>query len=218
MYKDYFILLLGAAGVDVDVFPATADEPSIPSPTRTTQPPPPSQELPSTSQGEIIANKDADEDVTLKDVAAVAKEVEIVKDAEIKENTYVQGRQAESQAQIYKIALEHADMVLSMKDDELEPAEHKEVFANMRHVGKGFSGVDTPLFKGMIVAQQADDVADEGAAGVDVDVVPAIADEPSIPSPTRTTQPPPPSQELPSTSQVEITDCYKISSPNKDTK
>nr|GEV21778.1 ribonuclease H-like domain-containing protein [Tanacetum cinerariifolium] len=34
--------------------------------------------------------------------------------------------------------------------------------------GKGFSGVDTPLFEGMIVAQQADDVADEGAADVDV--------------------------------------------------
>nr|GEZ01598.1 hypothetical protein [Tanacetum cinerariifolium] len=68
--------------------------------------------------------------------------------------------------------------------------------------GKGFSGVDTPLFEGMIVAQQADDVANEGAASVDVDVVPAVAVEPSIPSPTPTTQPPPPSQELPSTSQV----------------
>nr|GFB81128.1 hypothetical protein [Tanacetum cinerariifolium] len=37
-------------------------------------------------------------------------------------------------------------------------------------------------------------------ADVDVDTVPAVADEPSIPSPTPTTQPP--SQELPSTSQV----------------
>nr|GEV99116.1 hypothetical protein [Tanacetum cinerariifolium] len=69
-------------------------------------------------------------------------------------------------------------------------------------VGKGFSGVETPLFDGMIVAQQADDVADKGAVGIDVDVVPAAAPEPSIPSPTPTTQPPPPSQELPSTSQV----------------
>nr|GEU53986.1 hypothetical protein [Tanacetum cinerariifolium] len=72
----------------------------------------------------------------------------------------------------------------------------------MRMVGKGFSRVETPPFKGMIVAQQPDDVADEGAAGIDVDVVPAAAAEPSIPSPTPTTQPPPPSQELPSTSQV----------------
>nr|GEW02108.1 ribonuclease H-like domain, reverse transcriptase, RNA-dependent DNA polymerase [Tanacetum cinerariifolium] len=65
---------------------------------------------------------------------------------------------------------------------------------------KGIFKVETPLFEGMIVAQQADDVANEGAAGVDVDVVPVV--EPSIPSPTPTTQPPPPSQELPSTSQV----------------
>nr|GEX47824.1 hypothetical protein [Tanacetum cinerariifolium] len=78
----------------------------------------------------------------------------------------------------------------------------QKVFANMRRVGNGFSGVDTPLFEGMIVAQQADDVADKGAAGVDVNVVPAADDEPSIPSPTPNAQPPPPSQELPSTSQV----------------
>nr|GEU60128.1 ribonuclease H-like domain-containing protein [Tanacetum cinerariifolium] len=41
--------------------------------------------------------------------------------------------------------------------------------------GKGFSGVDTPLFEGMIVAQQADDVANEGVVGFDVDVVPVAA-------------------------------------------
>nr|GEV88685.1 hypothetical protein [Tanacetum cinerariifolium] len=77
------------------------------------------------------------------------------------------------------------------------------VFANMRRVGNGFSGVETLLFEGMIGEQQANDVVDEGAAGVDVDAIPAAADEPSIPSPTPTTQPPPlPSQELPSTSQV----------------
>nr|GEW21586.1 hypothetical protein [Tanacetum cinerariifolium] len=69
-------------------------------------------------------------------------------------------------------------------------------------VGKGFSGVDTPLFEGMIVAQQDDDVANEGVTSVVVDDVPAAADEPSILSPTPTTQPPPPSQDLPSTSQV----------------
>nr|GEU41550.1 putative ribonuclease H-like domain-containing protein [Tanacetum cinerariifolium] len=66
----------------------------------------------------------------------------------------------------------------------------------------------TPLFEGMIVAQQANqgadgvDVADEETTGVDVDAVPSGADEPSIPSPTPTTQPPPPSQELPFTLQV----------------
>nr|GEV92758.1 putative ribonuclease H-like domain-containing protein [Tanacetum cinerariifolium] len=64
-------------------------------------------------------------------------------------------------------------------------------------VGKGFSRVDTPLFKGMIMAQQDDAVADEGAASVVVDDVPTAADEPSISSPSPTTQPPPPSQDLP---------------------
>nr|GEV61036.1 putative ribonuclease H-like domain-containing protein [Tanacetum cinerariifolium] len=85
------------------------------------------------------------------------------------------------------------------------PSLTQKVFANMRTVGKGFSRVGTPLFEGMIVAQQDDDIADEGAASVVVDDVPATADEPSIPSPTPTTTPPPPSQDLPSTSQVQPT-------------
>nr|GEV05493.1 zinc finger, CCHC-type [Tanacetum cinerariifolium] len=57
------------------------------------------------------------------------------------------------------------------------------------------------LFEGMIVTHQANDIADEGVVGVDVDVVP-VTDEPAIPLPIPTTQPPPPSQELPSSSQV----------------
>nr|GEZ16297.1 hypothetical protein [Tanacetum cinerariifolium] len=81
----------------------------------------------------------------------------------------------------------------------------QKVFENMRRVGKGFSGVDTLLFEGMIVAQQDDDIADEGAANVVINDVPVAADEPTIPSPIPTTQPPPPSQDLPSTSQVQPT-------------
>nr|GFC71378.1 hypothetical protein [Tanacetum cinerariifolium] len=57
----------------------------------------------------------------------VAKEVVVEKTAEIKENAKVLRRQEESQAQIYQIDLERADKVLSMQDDELEPAELKEV-------------------------------------------------------------------------------------------
>nr|GEX12069.1 putative ribonuclease H-like domain-containing protein [Tanacetum cinerariifolium] len=86
----------------------------------------------------------------------------------------------------------------------------QKVFANMRRVGKGFSGVDTSLFEGMIVAQQVnvDDVpaagvADEGAADVNVDDVLTVVDEPTIPLPPPTTQPLQPSQDLPSTSQVQ---------------
>nr|GEY51791.1 T-complex protein 1 subunit beta [Tanacetum cinerariifolium] len=76
-------------------------------------------------QGRIIVDMDADVDVTLKDVADIAKEV--AADAEIEESAYVQGRQAESQAQIYQIDLEHADKVMRMQDDEVEPAELQEV-------------------------------------------------------------------------------------------
>nr|GEV79087.1 putative ribonuclease H-like domain-containing protein [Tanacetum cinerariifolium] len=95
------------------------------------------------------------------------------------------------------------------------PALTQKVFVNMRRVGKGCSGVETPLFEGMITTQHVgegpaevnvDDVpavgvADEGAASVNDDDVPAAVDEPSIPSPTPFTQPPPTIQDLPSTSQ-----------------
>nr|GEW14596.1 hypothetical protein [Tanacetum cinerariifolium] len=77
-------------------------------------------------QGDIIANIDADEDVILKDVAAIAKEVFVEKTTEIEDNADVQGRLEESQAQIYKIDLKHVDKILSMQDDELEPSELKE--------------------------------------------------------------------------------------------
>nr|GEV33924.1 uncharacterized mitochondrial protein AtMg00810-like [Tanacetum cinerariifolium] len=79
------------------------------------------------------------------------------------------------------------------------PALTQKVFANMRRVEKGFFRVETPLFEDMIVAQQADDVTDEV---VNVDDVPAADAEPTLLSPTSTTQPPPPPQELPFTSQV----------------
>nr|GEY01588.1 hypothetical protein [Tanacetum cinerariifolium] len=81
------------------------------------------------------------------------------------------------------------------------PALTQKVFSNMRRVGKGFSGMNTPLFEGMIVVQQAD----EGAADDNADVVLTTVDESSIPSPLPTTQPPPPSQDVPSTSQVQPT-------------
>nr|GEV82713.1 hypothetical protein [Tanacetum cinerariifolium] len=123
-------LSTGVVSAADDVVPATVNEPSIPSPLLPTSPPQPSQDQPSTSQDKIaqaleitklkhrvkklerrnkasklkrmIADMDADVDVTLKDVAAVAKDVQ---DAEIKESLDV----------------------LSMQDDEGEPAELQEV-------------------------------------------------------------------------------------------
>nr|GEY30147.1 hypothetical protein [Tanacetum cinerariifolium] len=99
------------------------------------------------------------------------------------------------------------------------PALIQKVFANKRRVGKGCSGVETPLFEGMIVAQQvgkrvaevnvedvpAIDVTNEGAASINDDEVPAAIDEPSIPSPISSNQPPPTTQDIPYTSQVQPT-------------
>nr|GFD00460.1 hypothetical protein [Tanacetum cinerariifolium] len=91
------------------------------------------------------------------------------------------------------------------------PALTQNVFANMRMVGKGLSGVETPLFEGIIVAgvikkegdaeEQVQDVANDAAAqGADTDVQGDDAQEPSIPSLTLPTQPPQQYQDLPSTS------------------
>nr|GEX24685.1 hypothetical protein [Tanacetum cinerariifolium] len=66
--------------------------------------------------GEKIAEIDVDKDVTLEEVAA-----KVAKDADI------QGRLEESQSQVYHLDLEHAQKVLSMQDDEAEPAKLIEV-------------------------------------------------------------------------------------------
>nr|GEW39538.1 hypothetical protein [Tanacetum cinerariifolium] len=133
----------GAADDNADVVLTAIEEPSIPSPTLPTQPPPPLQDIPSTSQklerrnklkvsklrrlkkvgtskrvdtsddtvmddvskqGRIIKSMDADVDVTLQDVADIAKDVAV--DAEIEKSVDVQG---------------------SMQDDEVEPVELQEV-------------------------------------------------------------------------------------------
>nr|GEV41296.1 hypothetical protein [Tanacetum cinerariifolium] len=89
----------------------------------------------------------------------------------------------------------------------------QKVFANMRMVGKGFSRVETPLFKGMLVPHQAAaNVDDVVAADDDDDDVPAVDAEPTLPSPPPTTTPPPPAQELPSTSQVEVREEEEVKS------
>nr|GEX50335.1 hypothetical protein [Tanacetum cinerariifolium] len=62
----------------------------------------------------IIADLDADKDVTLEEV-------------EVEKNADVQGRPDESQDKVYHIDLEHADKALSMQDDVEEPTELQEV-------------------------------------------------------------------------------------------
>nr|GEV55630.1 hypothetical protein [Tanacetum cinerariifolium] len=88
----------------------------------------------------------------------------------------------------------------------------------MRRVGKGCSGVETPLFERMIVTQQVgegaakvnvDDVpvagvTNEDVAGVNIDDVNAADAEPSIPSPPPNTQSPPPPQEQEQPSSLQV--------------
>nr|GEX48267.1 hypothetical protein [Tanacetum cinerariifolium] len=71
----------------------------------------------------------------------------------------------------------------------ISPALTQKVFANMRRVGKGFSGVETPLFEGMLaVGQPAEEElvdeqvqVDDAAAAVEENVTEDIAHD--IPSP-----------------------------------
>nr|GEV28387.1 retrovirus-related Pol polyprotein from transposon TNT 1-94 [Tanacetum cinerariifolium] len=74
------------------------------------------------NQGRIIDEMDKDDAVTLMDDKEEDKKEE---KAKIVEDDQVQGRQAESQAKIYKIDMDHASKVLSMQED--EPAEVQDV-------------------------------------------------------------------------------------------
>nr|GEX12740.1 hypothetical protein [Tanacetum cinerariifolium] len=118
--------------------PTVTAEPSIPSPTPPTLPPQPPQDVPSTSQGEeieeeeqgrMIAEMDEDDDIVLKDDKDEDKEVadkDVEKD-KVDESAQVQGRQAESQAEIYKINMDHAFKVLSMQKNKTASAKVQEV-------------------------------------------------------------------------------------------
>nr|GFA82660.1 hypothetical protein [Tanacetum cinerariifolium] len=78
----------------------------------------------------------------------------------------------------------------------------QKVFANMRRVGKGFSGGETPLFESMLVVRdvaeeaeaqvpaQVDDVQEPAAEEVVTEVVPLTLTPPSPPSPVIPSSPP----------------------------
>nr|GEV09568.1 hypothetical protein [Tanacetum cinerariifolium] len=84
-----------------------------------------------------------------------------------------------------------------------------------RKVGKGFSGVEMPLFEGMLVArdpkeqgdaeEQVQDNVDDATQGADTAVSGDDVQDQSIPLPTPHTHHPQQPQDLPSTSQVQHT-------------
>nr|GEV02487.1 retrovirus-related Pol polyprotein from transposon TNT 1-94 [Tanacetum cinerariifolium] len=80
------------------------------------------------NQGRMIADMDADADVVLEEAKDVAADIiKDVQDADVEDSAHDQGRQEESQAEIYKIDLDHANKVLSMQEEEIEPAGLQEV-------------------------------------------------------------------------------------------
>nr|GEY79742.1 putative ribonuclease H-like domain-containing protein [Tanacetum cinerariifolium] len=83
----------------------------------------------------------------------------------------------------------------------ISPAFTQKVFANMRRVGKGFSGVETPLFEGMLAVRQP---AEEGVAEAQVQADDAVADdveENVFEDVPHDAIPLPPSHDIPSPSQ-----------------
>nr|GEX11396.1 ribonuclease H-like domain, reverse transcriptase, RNA-dependent DNA polymerase [Tanacetum cinerariifolium] len=84
----------------------------------------------------------------------------------------------------------------------ISPALTQKVFANMRRVGKGFSGIETPLFESMLavrdvaeeaeaqVPAQGDDVQEHAIEEVVTDVVPPTPTSPSPSSPVIPSSPP----------------------------
>nr|GEZ90008.1 hypothetical protein [Tanacetum cinerariifolium] len=75
----------------------------------------------------MIANMDDGADVVLEEAKDVATDAKADQDADVQVNANIQGRTIESQAEIYKIDLDHANQVLSMQKEESEPAELQKV-------------------------------------------------------------------------------------------
>nr|GFC32036.1 hypothetical protein [Tanacetum cinerariifolium] len=129
-----------------------------PSPTPPSPPPQPPQDLPSTSQRidtsddtviddesnqeRIIDEMDKDDAVTLMDDKEEEKKDE---EAMVIENDQ-EGEPTEVQ--------EVVDVVTTAKLI-------TKVFANIRRVGKGFFGVETPLFEGILVGHEIEEGGDE---------------------------------------------------------
>nr|GEY44257.1 hypothetical protein [Tanacetum cinerariifolium] len=144
-------------------------------------------------QGRKIDELDADEDVTLVDM-----------DAEVEMDTNIQGRIAEKKVIITKdtirqnLRLDDADGIDCLPDEE--------IFAELaqmgyeKPIGKGFLGVETPLFDNMLVPQQVQDDADVEDDD-DVNEVSA-ASTPPLPTPA-TTSPPPQQEPIPSPPQAQ---------------
>nr|GFA82312.1 hypothetical protein [Tanacetum cinerariifolium] len=92
------------------------------------------------NQGMMIVELDRDKGVELMSEKEKTKEVmNIVDDAQ------VEGRQAEKQAEIYQIDLDHPSKVLSMQDDDLEVKEAVEVVTTAKLITEVVNATSTPV-------------------------------------------------------------------------
>nr|GFB13383.1 hypothetical protein [Tanacetum cinerariifolium] len=181
------------------------------------------------NQGRMIAkvDVDADADVVLENVKeAVDEAKEVAEDTKVNENVDIQVRQAESQAEIYKIDLDHANKVLSMQEDGTKPAKVQEVVdvvitANLaRNVDSPTKFYMYPHIIQLMIRKQVGNLLTHTTKHTshaltqkvfsevetplfkrDVSAahgeVPTVVVKPSIPSPTPPTPPPQPSQDIP---------------------
>nr|GFA84631.1 hypothetical protein [Tanacetum cinerariifolium] len=102
----------------------------------------------------------------------------------------------------------------------ISPALTQKIFANMKRVGKGCPGVETPLFEGMLVAREPEEQCDakkqiqgndnDDAQEVDTVVTGDDVHDQFIPSPTLPTPPPQPPQDISSTSHEALDACAAL--------
>nr|GFA79040.1 hypothetical protein [Tanacetum cinerariifolium] len=149
----------------------------------------------------------------LKLQALVDKKKTVVTEAAIKEVLWLDDAEGVDCLPNEEIFIELARMGYEKPSTKL--TFYKAFFLSQWKVVKGFSGVETPLFEGMLVGQEieeegdadehVEDVTDgDDAQGDDTAAhgeVPTITQEPSIPTPTPTIPPSQPPQDIPSTSQ-----------------
>nr|GEZ54982.1 hypothetical protein [Tanacetum cinerariifolium] len=79
------------------------------------------------NQGRTITDMDADADVVLEKAKDVVDDAKDGQDDDVQVNADIQGRTGGYQVKIYKIDMDHANKVLSMQEEESEPAELQEV-------------------------------------------------------------------------------------------
>nr|GEZ81413.1 hypothetical protein [Tanacetum cinerariifolium] len=107
-----------------------------------------------------------------KEVADEAKKVaDVVKD--VKESSQDQGRITESQEEIYKTNLDHANKVLSMQEDETRPAEVQEEVVDVVTTAKLITKVVTAASKTITAASTSITAAEAQVLTVTLIVAPA---------------------------------------------